>query len=250
MSLWSLGDWEERRRGGFEDLCLLGFAKTFNTLSVPKALWPGFRWKPRCGAPGNPSYSERLHWPVLPPVWTQASLSTHLSVHFAHLVNRFLKTNKMKFPIWDQKKKIIWCTGVHVFPRGQFRAAGSEQQDPGNQTSGDGGGSCSACYLSPRPLPAFSGTPALVSFEVGLCGVVWLVATWGRQRPPGLIVGCRQGSRRKGPVFSPSQKWPLGCWPQNRYHQKCRLYLNMFIFATLLWILQRVNLTNLPRLTY
>ena len=151
------------RRGGEVDLkfaVCLGLLKPSTHCAKGTLAWISL--KPRCGAPGNQSLTA-LHWPVLHPVWTQAYLSTHLSLHFTHLVNRFLKTNKIKFPIKDQKKK---SSGAQESVPSWGDS--SEQQDPGNQTSGDGGGSCSVHYLFPPPLPRFLGTHFPVSFPVAV----------------------------------------------------------------------------------
>ena len=117
------GVWKTGRRGGEVDLKLavcLGLLKPSTHCAKGTLAW--ISWKPRCGAPGNQSLTE-LHWPVLHPVWTQAYLSTHLSLHFTHLVNRFLKTNKIKFPIKDQKKKNHLVHRSQCLPEGTVRSS-------------------------------------------------------------------------------------------------------------------------------
>ena len=160
MSLWSLEDREERRRGGFEARSLPGFAKTFHTL-CQRHFGLNFIENPGVGLQAiRVTHSAAL-------ACTPSSLNADLSLYppfptFYSSCKQILENfNKINFPIKDQKKKKSSGAQESVPSWGDS----SEQQDPGNQTSGDGGGSCSVHYLFLPPLPPFLGTrfPGLFS---------------------------------------------------------------------------------------
>lgn len=87
-----LGSKGGRKWGEFEACSLLveGLLKTFNTVCL-RHFGLDFIEKPCVGYRQSVTevFSSMLHWPVLYLIGTHAYLSTHLSIHFTNLVNRF-----------------------------------------------------------------------------------------------------------------------------------------------------------------
>lgn len=85
-----LGSKGGRKWGELEACSLLGFAKTFNTVCL-RHFGLDFIENPCVGSRQSVTevFSSMLHWPVVYLIRTHAYLSTHLSIHFPNLVNRF-----------------------------------------------------------------------------------------------------------------------------------------------------------------
>lgn len=122
MSLWSLEDREERRRGGFEARSLPGFAKTFHTL-CQRHFGLNFIENPGVGLQAiRVTHSAAL-------ACTPSSLNADLSLYppfptFYSSCKQILENfNKINFPIKDQKKKNHLVHRSQCLPEGTVRSS-------------------------------------------------------------------------------------------------------------------------------